>query len=143
MARGAVILIENAEIILIERIRAGKTYYLFPGGGVEPGETIEQAAVREAREELGLDVRLGPLAAVVEHDENQQYHFLAAVTGGQFGSGDGPELSSSAESWEGSYRPVRLRLSDLHKYDVRPRALADAVSSSPSLDGSQVLNIKD
>jgi 8-oxo-dGTP diphosphatase len=33
----------------------------FPGGKVEPGESPEQAAVREAREELGVEVELGAL----------------------------------------------------------------------------------
>lgn len=46
----------RAGVILIERHRAGLDYYVFPSGGMDDGETLEQAAVREAREELGVDV---------------------------------------------------------------------------------------
>jgi len=96
--------------------------------------------VHEAREELGLEVALGPLVAVAGHDGDQQFHFLARVIAG---SGDGPEMDSSADSEEGSYRPVRLRLSALHEHDVRPKALAAALSADPVLADSQVLHIKD
>jgi 8-oxo-dGTP diphosphatase len=37
-----------------------------PGGGREPGETLAQAAAREAREETGLEVDVGVLLAVGE-----------------------------------------------------------------------------
>jgi len=39
----------------------------FPGGKVEPGETHEQALVREIREELAMAIAVGPLLASVEH----------------------------------------------------------------------------
>jgi 8-oxo-dGTP diphosphatase len=39
----------------------------FPGGKREPGETFEQCLVRELREELGIEVTLGPLIESVLH----------------------------------------------------------------------------
>ena len=56
--RAAVVLLQDDKIALVERHRAGLHYFTFPGGHVEPGETPEQAAVRETREELGLDVSI-------------------------------------------------------------------------------------
>lgn len=37
----------------------GTKYRLLPGGGVEEGETLEEAVVRECKEEVGCDVRIG------------------------------------------------------------------------------------
>jgi 8-oxo-dGTP diphosphatase len=50
-------------IVLIRRAHPPAGYAL-PGGFVDLGETVEQAAVREAREETGLEVRLGALVGV-------------------------------------------------------------------------------
>lgn len=40
----------------------------FPGGKIEPGETPEQALVREIREELDTEVRVGNLIDTIEYD---------------------------------------------------------------------------
>lgn len=45
----------------------GKPFWFPPGGGLEPGETHEQAAIREVREETGLVVELGPHIWLREH----------------------------------------------------------------------------
>ena len=43
-------------------------YWEFPGGKLEDGETPREAAVREVREELSTEVKLGELIAQVEYD---------------------------------------------------------------------------
>jgi 8-oxo-dGTP diphosphatase len=50
-------------VVLIRRGRPPPGHAL-PGGFVDIGETVEQAAVREAREETGLEVTLGELIGV-------------------------------------------------------------------------------
>jgi 8-oxo-dGTP diphosphatase len=55
-------IISDGRVLACERAQppemAGK--WEFPGGKVDPGETEEQALVRECQEELGVDVEVGP-----------------------------------------------------------------------------------
>jgi 8-oxo-dGTP pyrophosphatase MutT (NUDIX family) len=74
----------SARVILVDP--AGRTllfqsedFWFTPGGGIEPGETIEQAAARELWEETGLQLdpaQLGPLVA-----ETSGYADLGWATG--------------------------------------------------------------
>jgi len=45
---------ENGSVLLFHRFRNGHEYYVVPGGAVEPGETPEQAAARELKEETAI-----------------------------------------------------------------------------------------
>ncbi|PYZ96445.1 DNA mismatch repair protein MutT [Alteribacter lacisalsi] len=60
----AVILHEiEDKVLMVKNIGSG---WSLPGGGVEAGETLEQAVVREAAEETGLSIAPGPLLHVNE-----------------------------------------------------------------------------
>lgn len=121
------ILIENGKLALIERKRHGQVYYLFPGGRIEYGEWPTETAVREVMEELGLIVEVQRLVAQVSFRKQTQYFFLAERRGGEFGSGEGEEMSSPADSKRGSFTPVWVALDELEQQTIRPPSVAQLV----------------
>ena len=56
----------QGRVLLIHFVLPNMTFWATPGGGMEPGETPLAAALREVREELGIDVVLeGPVHQAV------------------------------------------------------------------------------
>lgn len=53
---GAVV--RGGDILMVRHCHGGREYWTLPGGGVEAGETPEQAVTREVREETGLDAEV-------------------------------------------------------------------------------------
>ena len=68
IAVGTVIRAESGRIVLVRRaIDPGYGKWVFPGGYVDRGERLTTAAIREAREECGLDVRLDGLVNIYSY----------------------------------------------------------------------------
>lgn len=114
--RSGIVLIQENKVALMERYRAGFHYYIFPGGGVDEGETPEQAAVREAREELGIEVAIKHKVAEVQVGQrSRQIYFLVEQIGGEFGTGTGEEFAESNrdDPQKGIYIPIWLPIEDL------------------------------
>jgi 8-oxo-dGTP diphosphatase len=124
--RAAILLLQDDKIALIERHRQGFHYFTFPGGHVDEGETPEQAAVREALEELGLEVVLKKLVAKMGWQGKWQYYYRVEVTGGIFGSGCGEEMLDTLPG-RGTYRPMWMPLVELLNQPVKPHQLAEIV----------------
>ncbi len=65
----AALVVENGKFMICQRPahKARGLLWEFVGGKVEPGETKEQALIRECREELGCTVTPGPVFMEVDH----------------------------------------------------------------------------
>ncbi|KAA3658338.1 MAG: NUDIX domain-containing protein [Calditrichaeota bacterium] len=86
-----VILKNQREILLIRRKKGENEYWVFPGGGVEAGETATEAAVREAQEELSLDISPGPVLFELTNLGRKEIYFLVKKYSGTIALGSGPE----------------------------------------------------
>lgn len=102
--RGAVVLLDGDRILLVEHEKGGRRYWLLPGGGVEVGESLTEAARRELLEETGFEVEVGRLLLVCEAigPENGgirhvvQVVYAGRVTGGSLRPGRDGRLVDAA-----------------------------------------------
>jgi 8-oxo-dGTP pyrophosphatase MutT (NUDIX family) len=95
-----IILDEQNRVLLVSHRYPERDLWMPPGGGIETDETSLDAAIREVKEETGLDVEIRRLIWHVEEvseSRGQRFvdYFLAEVTGGTLSLGKDPELGDS------------------------------------------------
>ena len=132
--RAGIVLIKENKVALIERHRAGLDYFVFPGGGVDEGETPEQAAIRETREELGIEVVIKQkVAEITLGPKSRQIYFLVEHVSGEFGTGTGEEFTDSDpnDPDEGIYVPIWMPIDELpRRANIYPSELSRLVVKS-------------
>jgi 8-oxo-dGTP diphosphatase len=114
--RAAVVLRDETRVALIRRARDGRTHFGFPGGEIRRDETPADAARRGARDEIGVDVVLGPRLLIEEVSGETTHYFSAVVVRDAGGTA--------------AHEPVWIELAELLHHDVRPRALAAILTGS-------------
>ncbi len=113
------IIIEDARLVLVKRAHPPlQAEWSIPGGVLEVGELMRQAAVREAREETGLTVEPGELLGVYDRivrdaDERVQYHYVLIDFLCRRVAGDLAAASDAAEvRWFGQQELAALNLAE-------------------------------
>ena len=97
LSAATIVLNEKSEILLIKGPRRG---WEMPGGQVEEGESLKAAAIRETKEETGIDIEVTRFCGVFQNVSNGICNtlFLGKPIGG--------ELETSFESLEVGYFPI-------------------------------------
>jgi len=118
--RAVGIIVKNNKLLVFHRFKDGEWYYAFAGGGVEEGETEEEAVIREMKEELSLDVKVGSLLfhQFVKRNSKdtgrEHYFFLITEFSGK------PKLSGPEKirtNKDNQYHPVWIPIDQLTQYD--------------------------
>ena len=128
MAVGTVITAADERIVLVRRaIEPGYGLWVFPGGYVDRGEEVTVAAMREAREEAGLQVRLDGLINIYSYPGRPiiVVVYKASIVGGDLQIDDESleaRLFTRAEiPWNDlAFRSTREALEDYFSGPVHP-----------------------
>ena len=114
---------DGAIILLRRGFDPGKDLWTFPGGFVDLGESVEEAAARETREELQIDVELGPVVGVYSRPEDRVVLIVYRATTTE-------QPSTTAEATEvRTFRPDELPWDELAFWSTG-QALKDFLRTS-------------
>lgn len=118
---GTIFTLDGGIVLLRRGVEPALGKWVFPGGYVDRGESVRDAAVRETKEESQLDVRLGPLLNVYSYPRspNVIVVYTAEVIGGELSAAD---ECTAAEI----FGPEELPWNEL-AFDSTRDALADFV----------------
>jgi len=98
----AVIIDGEGRVLMVKQRHEGRDIWMVPGGGIEEGENAGQAAIREAKEETGLDIEVKSLLWHVEEVSEKRGQrfvnfFLAEVKSGALKLGADPEREKDGQ----------------------------------------------
>jgi len=119
---GTLFTLEDRVVLLRRGIEPAMGKWVFPGGYVDRGESVGDAAIREAKEESLLDVGLCALLGVYSYPRSPNIIvvYAAEVVGGELGAGDesleAKAFSVSDIPWDGlAFTSTREALIDYIK----------------------------
>ncbi|MET0501431.1 MAG: NUDIX hydrolase [Candidatus Binatia bacterium] len=118
---GTIFTVDGGIALLKRGVEPALGKWVFPGGYVDRGESVQEAAIRETREESQVDVRLGPLLNVYSYPRspNVIVVYTAEVIAGELAAGD--------ESLEANlFTPTNIPWNEL-AFDSTKDALSDYI----------------
>ena len=100
--RVAAIVLREDAILLVKHAKAGRAYWMLPGGGVDYGESLTKALAREVREETCVEIEANALVLVNDsippdgHRHILNLYFTADLIVGEARTGIDPRVVEAA-----------------------------------------------
>lgn len=122
--RAGAIIIHKSQVILMKRVRKGKTYYVFIGGSVNDNETVEQAVLRETTEETSLQISIKKLLYHQFYPKgDEHFYYLCEYISGTPQLGDANELKTMQHNPLDIYKPMWFDLNNLPRSPIYPQEI--------------------
>jgi predicted acetyltransferase/ADP-ribose pyrophosphatase YjhB (NUDIX family) len=122
--RAVAVVARGAKLLVIARRLDGREYAVLPGGGIEPGETPEEAAVRELAEECSLDGTVVRRLFEGDHGGRSATYVLVDVPDGEPVLG-GPEAQEQSD--DNHFQPLWATAAELPMLGLLPEGIGDLV----------------
>lgn len=137
--RSRAIIIKDNKMVSMYREFEDRSFYVFPGGGMENNETEEECVVREVYEEFGINVKPIKKVYIYETEKSIEYFYLCEWIHGEFATGRGEEFDVNANK-EGVYIPKLLDIESIPSLPLMPKEIADYFYNDYKQNG---LNLRD
>jgi len=130
--RVSAVITEGDKLLLVHQHRRGRSYWTLPGGGLKEFERVDEALVREVREETGLEIRPGKILFVADAipsldaatERVLNLIFRGHVVGGALLNGPGDQMDEQKDAAE------FVRLADIASLNLLPPIADDLAGAA-------------
>lgn len=116
------IIFKDNKMVVMYREKKDRVYYIFPGGGINEGETKKDCVVREVVEEFGINVEPMKEVYFYENEKTIEHFFTCNWVSGELGTGEGEEFQGDVS--RGVYVPMLVDIDRLSEIPLMPPEVA-------------------
>lgn len=127
-----VIIEDGKDLVFIKRTKkinsTPSVFYVLPGGYLEEGETYEQAGIREAKEELSVEIQIDELLTEEYNEEKDKLErfYFAHIVSGKLKIGTEHEMKDmTIDSENGIYELYKINKKEIGAYKILPISIKD------------------
>lgn len=129
--RATAVIIKDNLILLMHRFRDGIEFFVLPGGGVEKGESIEEAVIREVKEETSFNAKINKklFEYCNDYQGNKKMHYFYLITdfsGDMQLGGEEAKLNSEKDRYILEWHEI----SEISNLPLKPEAIKEKILNS-------------